>query len=83
MIGVEIYYAPNSRHDKITRSEEKNSYHLLLLAKNNTGYKNLIKLVSIAHIEGFYYKPRIDWEVLSKYKEGLIVSTACLGGEIS
>jgi len=82
LIGVETYFAPNSRHDKVTRSEEKSSYHMLLIARNNAGYKNLIKLVSIAHLEGFYYKPRIDWEVLSKYSEGLIGSTACLGGEI-
>ncbi len=82
IIGVETYFAPNSRHDKVTRTDEKSSYHLLLLARNNTGYKNLIKLVSLAHVEGFYYKPRIDWEILSKYSEGLIGSTACLGGEI-
>ena len=82
LIGVETYFAPNSRHDKITRTDERSSYHLLLLARNNVGYKNLIKLISIAHLEGFYYKPRIDWEVLSKYSEGLIGSTACLGGEI-
>lgn len=81
IIGVEAYLAPGSRHDKNTKSDEKN-YHLLLLAKNNTGYKNLLKLVSIAHLEGFYYKPRIDWEILTKYSEGLIAATACLGGEI-
>ena len=82
IIGVEAYYAPNSRHDKVTRTDERSSYHLILLARNNVGYKNLIKLVSLAHIEGFYYKPRIDWEILSKYSEGLMASTACLGGEI-
>ncbi|MDA3840529.1 MAG: DNA polymerase III subunit alpha [Patescibacteria group bacterium] len=82
IIGVETYFAPNSRHDKVTRTDERSSYHLILLARNNVGYKNLIKLVSIAHLEGFYYKPRIDWEVLSKYSEGLMASTACLGGEI-
>ena len=59
------------------------NYHLLLLAKNNTGYKNLIKLISAAHLEGFYYKPRVDWELLKQYHEGVIASTACLGGEIA
>ena len=82
IIGVETYLAPNSRFDKITREDEKKNYHLLLLAKNLEGYQNLIKLTSIAHLEGFYYKPRIDWEVLSKYHEGLIASSACMAGEI-
>jgi len=82
IIGVEAYLAPKSRLDKIARSEENNYHHLILLAKNLTGYKNLIKLTTIAHLEGFYYRPRIDWEVLEKYKEGLIGMTACLGGEI-
>jgi DNA polymerase-3 subunit alpha len=82
IIGVEAYLAPGSRFDKITREHEKLNYHLLLLAKNTVGYKNLIKLTSLAHMEGFYYKPRIDWEILSKYSEGLVASTACLGGEI-
>ncbi|MCK5211178.1 DNA polymerase III subunit alpha, partial [Candidatus Parcubacteria bacterium] len=82
IIGVEAYLAPGSRADKLTREHEKTNYHLLLLAKNNQGYKNLIKLTSIAHLEGFYYKPRIDWEILEKYHEGLIACTACLAGEI-
>ena len=82
IIGMETYLAPDSRFNKITRDDEKKNYHLLLLAKNNTGYKNLIKLTSLAHLEGFYYKPRIDWELLEKYHEGLIGSTACLAGEI-
>ena len=81
IIGVETYLAPNSRFDKNTR-EDGRGYHLLLLAKNEIGYKNLIKLVSAAHTEGFYYKPRVDWEILEKYHEGLIASTACLAGEI-
>ncbi len=81
IIGVETYLAPNSRFDKNTR-EDGRSYHLLLLAKNNTGYRNLIKLVSSAHLEGFYYKPRIDWELLKKHHEGVIACSACLGGEI-
>jgi DNA polymerase-3 subunit alpha len=82
IIGIEAYLAPDSRHNKVTKDDEKRNYHLLLLAKNNEGYKNLIKLTSIAHLEGFYYKPRIDWEVLQKYHKGLIASTACLAGEI-
>lgn len=81
IIGVEIYLAPNSRFDKNTRDDAKN-FHLLLLAKDNVGYQNLIKLTSLAHLEGFYYKPRIDWELLEKHHEGLIACTACLGGEI-
>lgn len=81
IIGMEAYLAPGSRFDKILRSDEKN-YHLLLLAKNNEGYKNLIKLTAIAHLEGFYYKPRVDWEILQKYHNGLIACTACLTGEI-
>jgi DNA polymerase-3 subunit alpha len=81
IIGVEAYLAPGSRLDKTSRDEERN-YHLLLLAKNLEGYKNLIKLTSSAHLEGYYYKPRIDWEILKKYSRGLIASTACLAGEI-
>ncbi|MFH1426961.1 MAG: DNA polymerase III subunit alpha [Patescibacteria group bacterium] len=81
IIGVEAYLAPESRHNKVSKADE-NFYHLLLLAKNNKGYKNLIKLTTIAHLEGFYYKPRIDWEVLEKYSDGLIGATACMGGEI-
>lgn len=80
IIGVELYMAPD-RHKKESL-EDKQNRHILLLAKNNQGYKNLMKLVSIAHLEGFYYKPRIDWESLSSHHEGLIACTACLGGEI-
>lgn len=80
ILGVETYLAPGSRFDKNVR--EDRGYHLLLLAENYTGYRNLIKLVSIAHLEGFYYKPRVDWEVLGKYHEGVIACSACLGGEI-
>jgi len=82
IIGIEIYLAPKSRFDKITKEDEKKNYHLLLLAKDNQGYKNLIKLTTLAHLEGFYYKPRIDWELLEKYHDGLIAATACQGGEI-
>ncbi|PJB15469.1 DNA polymerase III subunit alpha, partial [Candidatus Falkowbacteria bacterium CG_4_9_14_3_um_filter_38_19] len=81
IIGVEVYLAPGSRLDKNSKAEERN-YHLVLLAKDLAGYKNLIKLTTIAHLEGFYYKPRIDWEVLSRHKDGLIALTACLAGEI-
>ncbi|MCX6795617.1 MAG: DNA polymerase III subunit alpha [Candidatus Falkowbacteria bacterium] len=81
IIGVEAYLAPGSRHDKNTRADGR-SYHLLLLARNNDGYRNLIKLTSLAHLEGFYYKPRIDWELLQEHHEGLIACSACLGGEI-
>ncbi|MBL7022412.1 DNA polymerase III subunit alpha [Patescibacteria group bacterium] len=81
IIGVEAYIAPNKHTDKRPKLDEK-PYHLVLLAKNNIGYANLLKLTSIAHIEGYYYKPRIDWELLEQYKEGLIVLTACFGGEV-
>jgi DNA polymerase-3 subunit alpha len=81
IVGVETYVAPNSLHQKQTREDAAN-YHLLLLAKNYTGYKNLLKMVSVAHMEGYYYKPRIDWELLQQHAEGLIACSACLGGEI-
>ncbi len=80
IIGVELYMAPDL-HKKET-VEDRSNRHILLIAKNKIGYKNLLKLVTTAHLEGFYYKPRIDWEILSKYAEGLICCTACLGGEI-
>lgn len=82
IIGVEAYLTPGSRHDRTIRPDERNYYHLVLLAKNNIGYHNLVKLTSIAHVEGFYYKPRIDWEVLSAHAEGLIATSSCLAGEI-
>ncbi|MFA5318274.1 MAG: DNA polymerase III subunit alpha [Patescibacteria group bacterium] len=81
IIGCEAYVAPNGRHNKRAKADEK-KYHLILLAKNNTGYQNLIKLVSRAHLEGFYYKPRIDDELLEEYHEGLIAMSACIQGEI-
>lgn len=82
IIGVEAYLTPGSRHDRTIRPDERNYYHLVLLAKNTTGYHNLVKLTSIAHVEGFYYKPRIDWEVLSQHSEGIIATSSCLAGEI-
>lgn len=81
IIGVEAYVAPNSRHDKRARIDDHPA-HLVLLAKNNQGYKNLLKLTTKAYLEGFYYKPRIDKELLRKYGNNLIASTACLGGQI-
>ena len=79
IIGMEAYLAPGSRFDK---DKEGRYYHLILLALNYTGYKNLMKLSSLANLEGFYYKPRMDKELLKKYHEGLIASSACLSGEI-
>ncbi len=82
IIGCEVYVAPKSRLDKTSVQVEDASYHLILLAKDETGYQNLMKLVSIGYLEGFYYKPRIDKEILTKYSSGLIGLTACLKGEI-
>jgi DNA polymerase-3 subunit alpha len=81
ILGCEIYVAKRSIED-VSGKEDRSGDHLILLAKNLTGYKNLIKLISIAWIKGFYYKPRIDKELLAKYHEGLIASSACLAGEI-
>lgn len=82
IIGVEFYVAPRSRHDKEPHIDAKR-YHLTVLAKNETGYKNLIKLVKISNLEGFYYKPRVDKESLKNHAEGLIALSGCLGGELS
>jgi len=83
ILGCETYVARRTRHDKDKKNKLDNSGdHLILLAKNETGYKNLLKLVSTANTEGFYYKPRIDKDLLKEYHEGLIVSSACLGGEV-
>ncbi|MEE0265282.1 MAG: DNA polymerase III subunit alpha, partial [Acutalibacteraceae bacterium] len=81
VIGCEVYMAPRSRFDKSTEYDRHN-YHLVLLCKNNTGYQNLIQLVSKSWTEGFYSKPRIDKELLEKYHEGLICLSGCLAGEI-
>ncbi len=81
IIGCELYVAPRSRFDK-TFKKDDNPYHLVLLAENNTGYVNLMRLVSIGFLEGFYYKPRIDREILREHKEGLIALSACIGGEV-
>ena len=82
IIGCEVYVAPRSRLDKDPNLDAKYN-HLILLAKNNDGYKNLAKLVSLGYTEGFYYKPRIDKEVLEKYHENLICCSACLAGEVN
>ena len=81
IIGCEIYIAPGSRFGKNT--VDRNNYHLILLAKNQTGYQNLIQLTTKAHLEGFYYKPRVDKELLEQYKEGLIALSACNSGEVA
>jgi DNA polymerase-3 subunit alpha len=82
ILGCELYVAPRKLGDKVAKIDE-NPYHLVLLAENNQGYRNLLKLVSIAHLEGFYYKPRIDWETLRRHSAGLIGLSACMSGEIS
>lgn len=91
IIGCEVYCARRTRHDKDknvpnpyrpSRSIDESGYHLILLAKNHVGYKNLIKLVSLGATEGYYYRPRVDKELLHKYNEGIIALSACLGGEV-
>ncbi len=83
LVGCEVYVAPGSRFTKSSaRGSSEASYHLVLLCMNLTGYKNLCRLLSLAYREGFYYKPRIDWEVLADHNEGLIALSACLGGEL-
>ena len=81
ILGVEGYVTPGSRFDRPTRSENVR-YHITLLAENQTGYENLVKLVSRAYLEGYYYKPRMDIELLSEYAEGIIATSGCLGGHI-
>ena len=82
VIGCEIYVAPNSRFDRELSHGDDKYYHLVLLAENNQGYENLMKIVSIGFTEGYYYRPRVDFETLEKYHEGLIALSACLAGEI-
>ena len=94
IIGTEAYMAHDSRHERPTRrgrlddsggdteAGQKLYYHLTLLAENQTGYRNLIQLSSLAFLEGYYYKPRIDWELLERYSDGLIATTGCLGGHV-
>ncbi len=83
ILGCEVYVAPGSRFDKDTGTGEDRYYHLVLLAENNTGYSNLMKIVSKGFVEGFYYKPRVDMELLQEYHEGIIALSACLAGEVS
>ena len=83
IIGCEVYVAPGSRFDREMGSGEDRYYHLVLLAENNIGYSNLMKIVSKGFVDGFYYKPRVDYEVLSKYHEGIIALSACLAGEVA
>ncbi len=82
IIGCEVYVAPNSRFDREITGGEDRYYHLILLAENNTGYQNLMKIVSKGYVDGYYYKPRVDKEVLREFHEGIIALSACLGGEI-
>ncbi len=83
VIGCEVYVAPGGRFEKDAGRKDEKYYHLILLAQNNQGYTNLMKLVSRGYTEGYYYKPRVDRELLEKYHEGLICSSACLAGEVS
>ena len=83
IIGCELYVAPRSRFDKTSSSIGEATRHLIVLVKNMQGYKNLMKLTSAAYLEGFYYRPRVDKEILKQYHEGLIASSACLHGEIA
>ncbi|MCX5716302.1 MAG: DNA polymerase III subunit alpha [Candidatus Omnitrophica bacterium] len=82
IIGCEVYVAPQSRFEKLAQGIQEAAFHLILLAKDEIGYKNLIRLVSLGYLEGFYYRPRVDKEILRKYSKGLIASSACLKGEI-
>ena len=83
ILGCEVYVAPGSRFDREAGSGEDRYYHLVLLAENNQGYANLMKIVSKGFTEGFYYKPRVDLAVLKEYHEGIIALSACLAGEVA
>ncbi len=84
IVGCEVYLAPKTRWDKQSERDKREGsfYHLTLLVKNNKGYQNLMKLVSLSFTEGFYYKPRVDKELLREYSEGLIALSGCIGGEV-
>jgi DNA polymerase-3 subunit alpha len=82
ILGAELYIAPKSRFEKKDKKEETSNYHIVLLVKNEKGYKNLVQLLTKSYLEGFYYKPRIDKEILSQCSEGLIGLSSCLKGEI-
>ncbi len=83
IIGCEVYVAPNSRFEKEKITSDDKYYHLILLAENDKGYHNLMKIVSAGYIEGFHYKPRVDMEILERYHEGVIAASACLAGEVA
>jgi DNA polymerase III subunit alpha len=83
ILGIEAYVAPGSRFDRTKTSISDAAYHLILLAENHTGYRNLLKLASTGYVDGFYYRPRIDKEILAECHEGLICSTACIKGEVT
>lgn len=83
ILGCEVYVAPGSRFDREVGQTEDRYYHLVLLAENNQGYENLMKIVSKAFVDGFYYKPRVDMELLREYHEGIIALSACLAGEVA
>ena len=83
ILGCEVYVAPGSRFDRESGSGDDRYYHLVLLAENNQGYSNLMKIVSKGFVEGFYYKPRVDLSLLEKYHEGIIALSACLAGEVA
>ena len=80
IIGCEVYVAHHSRHDR--NAAERSPFHLVLLARDNTGYRNLMQLVTLGHVEGFHYRPRVDWELLEKYHEGLICLSGCASAEV-
>ena len=82
ILGCEVYVAPNSRFDKELTGGDDRYYHLVLLAENNTGYNNLTRIVSRGFTEGYYYKPRVDMELLQEFHEGIIALSACLAGEV-
>jgi len=83
IIGMEAYVAPGDRRNKEREGNRKPYYHLVLLARNNTGYRNLVKLSSLGYTEGFYSRPRVDRELLARYHEGIVVSSACMAGEVA
>ncbi|AEH45882.1 DNA polymerase III, alpha subunit [Thermodesulfatator indicus DSM 15286] len=83
ILGCELYVAPGSRFERKAKSAHEAGYHLVVLCQNETGYRNLLKLITLANFEGFYWKPRVDKELLRKYSEGLIALSACLHGEVA
>ena len=80
IIGCEMYVAPGSRHER--NPEERSPYHMTVLARNSTGYRNLVKLVTVSHLEGFYYRPRVDRQILEQHSDGLVVMSGCPSGEV-